>query len=627
MELFGTSVVNMLVLSSMYILMALGFALLFSIMGILNFAHGAIYMVGGYICYQFAGEYGLTPWVSLLLSVLLMSCFGLFLERFFFRPFFGNMNRTIVVCIALIVILETTVNIAVGTYVRSIPSFGAGILKLAGLSLSLDKLITFLTGGILLLGMVLFINKTKLGEQMQAVAQDVEGAVLHGVSVNRISALACFIACGLAAVSGSLMGAVFSLSPFMGDYMLVKAVELVILGGIGSIGGILFAGLIIGGLDATLPLYVSGATSEAIGLGIIILLLLFRPQGFLGHEVIKEEYGTVERKEATGGGRRWTVPISYGALFLLFALFPLVVPSPYWIHVIIMTFVYIVATASLRTITISGQQPLAHAAFMGIGAYVSAVLGKELGWSPWLTIPIGGLTSMVVGAFIGYPFARLRAIYYAMVSLFFGIGVIQVFFVFQKWTQGMSGLVGIPPLFGEASSKLPHYYFFLAFTTLCLLVLYRFEFSRIGTTLRAIEQSHSVASSVGINEARYRVLALAAGSFFVGLTGAAYAHYNEVLSYTSFTLLATLWLFMYALIGGIESFAGPIIGTLILVLLPEMSRGLKTYSPFLSAAILLVVAYLLPGGLAGLPQALRSRRRRPVKETEETGNAGVGYDS
>jgi branched-chain amino acid transport system permease protein len=156
-------------------------------------------------------------------------------------------------------------------------------------------------------------------------------------------------------------------------------------------------------------------------------------------------------------------------------------------------------------------------------------------------------------------------------------------------------------------------------------VLYRFEFSRIGTTLRAIEQSHSVASSVGINEARYRVLALAVGCFFAGIAGAAYAHYNEVLSYTSFTLLATLWLFMYALIGGIESFAGPVVGTLILFLLPEMSRGLKTYSPFISAVILLLVAYLMPQGIAGLPATIRSRWF--TKEMRETKDAGVGYDS
>jgi branched-chain amino acid transport system permease protein len=268
----------------MYILVALGFAFLFSIMGILNFAHGAIYMVSGYICYQLAVEWGLNQWTSLLLSIIIIGAFGLFLEKYCFRPFFGNLNRTIVVCIAIIIILETTVNVTVGTLVRSLPAFVPGILKAGLISVSAEKLVTLMIGGSLLAAMVSFIKKTKLGQQMQAVSQNTEGAALQGISVYRVSALACALACGLAAVAGCLMGAIFNLSPFMGGHMLLKALELVILGGIGSIGGIFFAGILIGTLDATLPLFIGGAASEAIGLGVIIIVLLFRPQGFFGRE-------------------------------------------------------------------------------------------------------------------------------------------------------------------------------------------------------------------------------------------------------------------------------------------------------------------------------------------------------
>jgi branched-chain amino acid transport system permease protein len=285
-ELTAITVINVLVLSSMYILVALGFAFLFSIMGILNFAHGAIYMVGGYICYQFGVEYGLNLWVSMLLSVLIVASLGLFLEKFCFRPFFGNLNRTIVVCIGIIVVLETTVNVLVGTSTRSLPAFVPGILKAGAISVSAERLVTFIIGGALLWVTIWFIRNTKPGQQMQAVSQNVEGAALQGISIHRVSALACVMACGLAAVAGCLMGAFLSLTPFMGDYMLVKALVLVVLGGIGSMGGIIFAGLIIGGLDATLPLFISGAASEAIALGIIVTILLFRPQGFFGREVI-----------------------------------------------------------------------------------------------------------------------------------------------------------------------------------------------------------------------------------------------------------------------------------------------------------------------------------------------------
>jgi len=112
-------------------------------------------------------------------------------------------------------------------------------------------------------------------------------------------------------------------------------------------------------------------------------------------------------------------------------------------------------------------------------------------------------------------------------------------------------------------------------------------------------------------------LAVGVGCFFVGLVGAAYAHYNMVLGPSSFNLGATLWIIMYVLIGGIDSFAGPIIGTFILVIIPEFFRNLKAYAPFISAGILIIIVYLMPQGLVGLPTLVRSwfterRERRAV---------------
>jgi branched-chain amino acid transport system permease protein len=308
---------------------------------------------------------------------------------------------------------------------------------------------------------------------------------------------------------------------------------------------------------------------------------------------------------STEGRRDLTKPAIYAGVVIILALLPLFIKSRYLIHIFILTFVYTIATVSLRTITLSGQLPLAHAAFMGIGAYVAAVPSKWFGWPPWITIPMGAFTAMAVGALIGYPFARLRALYYAMVSLFFGIGVLQVFFVFQRWTNAYHGLTGIPGL-PPFSSKVQYYYFFLVLGVICLLFLYRFEFCRIGMTLKAINQSYLVAASVGINEAKYRVLVLAVGSFFAGLAGGTYAHYMRAVSYTSFDLLSTLWLFMYALIGGIGHFAGPIIGTALLLLVPEFLRGLKEYVPYISAVILFIVVFVMPEGLVGLPKLVRS---------------------
>lgn len=312
------------------------------------------------------------------------------------------------------------------------------------------------------------------------------------------------------------------------------------------------------------------------------------------------------------GRKKWRTAKAYGVLLVVLALWPLFYRSPYMMHVLVLCFIYIIASVSLRTIIISGQFPLAHGAFMGIGAYLAGMASKWLGWSGWITIPSGALGAMVLGILIGYPFARLRSLYYAMGSLFFGIGFINFIAAFSTYTGGYSGLMGIHPIF--TGSKVPYYYFFLGLTLVSTLALYRFEFSRIGTNLKAIAQSHLVAASVGINEGFYRILAVGVGCFFAGLAGAGYAHYNQVISTSSFNFLATLWLLIYVLVGGIDSSAGPIVGTMVLFLIPEFVRDLKYYSPFVSAAVLIVVVYLLPKGLVSLPQLLWTRRERTVDE-------------
>lgn len=297
--------------------------------------------------------------------------------------------------------------------------------------------------------------------------------------------------------------------------------------------------------------------------------------------------------------KKWAKRIAYVFIMLILAFLPIMSHSIYLLHIFILIFLYTIATVSLRSITLSGQFPLAHAAFMGIGAYLSGMASKWLGWSPWLSMPLAAFTTAFIGMLMGFPFARLRALYYAMGSLFFGIGVLKFIYALGKLTGGYSGLVGIKPLF--VGSKLPYYYFFLVLALLSIAALHRFEFSRIGMNLKAIAQSHVIAASVGINEGWYRIFTVGVGCFFVGLAGAGYAHYNLVLSSSSFDFMATLWLVMYVLIGGIGHFFGPIIGTFILILIPEMFRDLKVYSPFISAAVLAFVVYLIPEGLVGLP--------------------------
>ena len=319
----------------------------------------------------------------------------------------------------------------------------------------------------------------------------------------------------------------------------------------------------------------------------------------------------------TRGRRNWIRSAVYASLLIILFLLPLFVDSVYYLHTFIISLIYTIAACSLRTVMISGQISIAHAGFMGFGAYVSSILAKELNWTPWLTILLGGISATIVGVLAGYPLTRVRAIYFSMVSLFVGLAIVALIGVFANYTGGDIGLIGIPPLpdikipglpdINFLRSRIPYYYFFLVLTVLSLLILYSLENSRIGMSWKAIAQSYLVASSVGINESGFRVLALAVGCFFAGIAGAGYAHYNMVLTRSSFGFLSSVNLLIYVLVGGTGSFAGPIIGTTVLVIVPEIFRWMKTFAPFVFGGIMLFVVFFMPQGIAGLFEQLKTK--------------------
>ena len=284
MELVIATISNILIMSSMYILVALGFAFLFNMLGLINFAHGAIYMIGAYIAFVFIAGLNLPFWMAIILATLVVALLGVFLERFCFRPFLSDFNRSVMICVALTVLFQTTINIIAGAKTHALLPIAQGVLKIGSVSLSYERIITFCIGAVLLALFLLFVHKTKLGQQMQAIAQNAEGAALQGINVHRVSALASALGCGLAALAGCLMGAYLGIGPFMGDQMLIKALMLVTLAGVGSIGGIFLVGLLMGALDSILPLMLNGEGSQAAAVGIVIVLLLIKPEGFFGHE-------------------------------------------------------------------------------------------------------------------------------------------------------------------------------------------------------------------------------------------------------------------------------------------------------------------------------------------------------
>jgi len=278
------SILNGLALSGIYILIALGLTLVMSIMGIVQVAHGEIYMLGAYAVYYLIVGLGIGFVPAIVISTLLVGCFGVLLERSCFRPFRGRPDRAFTISIALILILQNVVLSIAGGNPRTYSSPVTGVLHLLGVAIAWKRLMIVLVGLSLLVALFLFIKMTKTGQAMLAISQERDGAALQGINIDRISAVAMFLGCGLAAIGGALIGSLFSISPTMGGFALMKGIAVIILGGLGSIGGAVLGGLILGLIDGILPALTTTHIAGLVGFASIIIILLFRPQGIWGHE-------------------------------------------------------------------------------------------------------------------------------------------------------------------------------------------------------------------------------------------------------------------------------------------------------------------------------------------------------
>lgn len=277
--------VNTLVLASMYILASLGFAFIFNMLGSVNLAHGAFYMLAAYITYYLCAKAGLNNWLAMLLSAVVLAGIGILMERFVFRPFQSEFDRVVMVSVALMTMLQQLAVQVSGSQTITIPAYGEGSINLGFMLLTNEKLITFVVGLILLLVTLFIVYRTKLGMQMEAISQDRLGAALQGIQVNKVSMLVCGMGFALAAVAGSMMGAYQQVSSNMGDNINVRILMLVMLAGAGSMNGIIITGFLMALLDSVCPIIWDSYTASAIACSVVVILLLIRPKGFFGHEM------------------------------------------------------------------------------------------------------------------------------------------------------------------------------------------------------------------------------------------------------------------------------------------------------------------------------------------------------
>jgi branched-chain amino acid transport system permease protein len=285
-----------------------------------------------------------------------------------------------------------------------------------------------------------------------------------------------------------------------------------------------------------------------------------------------------------------------------FVLLPLFIKNQYFLHVLIMTEIWVILAVSLNLIMgYAGQVSCAHGAIYGIGAYTSAVLCMRLGFSFWISLPAATFLSMIFGFFIGFPSFRASGMYFVFATMGFGFAFYDIFNNWIEVTGGPLGLTNIPvpePILGFTfASKSTYYYLVFIFMFFTMYLTHRLALSRWGNAFVGIREDDILAKSLGINILKYKTIAMVISSGLTGMAGVLYAHYALFIDPVSFTVYADIIMLFMIVAGGMGTFLGPIVGAVLMTVLPETLRFATEFREALFGLLLLFFLMFMPMGI------------------------------
>ncbi len=597
--------INGLVVGNIYALLAVGLALIFGVSHLINFAHGSVYMIGGFIGWLCLTRLGLPLPVALLATVAGCALLGMLIERIGLRPLQGAARiAPLLATIGISFVLDQLAQIVFGADPRAVPStLPDWTFTIGGATLgSLDVLIAA-TGIGAAAVLYVFLRFTRLGWAVRATAQDRDAAQQMGVNVHAVNRTVFAIACGLGGLSGLLVGMYYnSIDPAMGFQATLKGVVALLIGGLGNVPGAIAGSLLLGLVESYGVALFGTSYRDLFAFVLLLVFLVWRPNGLFSSN------RRLPPEPLTGTflsfGRALRVPpkVLIAVVVIAFVV-PLVEPSPYLLQTLANGWIYGLLALSLTLVAGTvGQISLGHAALLLIGAYGSALLSVNLGWSPALTILLAGGITAVLGTLLVYPSFRLRGHYVSIATL--GIGEI-VGLVILNWdslTRGPMGVTGIPPLslFGwQVTSARGVYWFALTVLVVLALLQVRLLRSHLGRTWRAIREDDVAARAYGVRPNRYKAIAFAWGGFAAGIGGGISAHLYSYINYQTFDSQVSILALTMVILGGLGNVVGAVVGAVALISLPELFRFAADYRMLIYGVVLLLLVRFRPQGLFG----------------------------
>lgn len=318
----------------------------------------------------------------------------------------------------------------------------------------------------------------------------------------------------------------------------------------------------------------------------------------------------------------WLVGI---ALLLAFPF--LINQERYILHVAIVVFFNICLATSMWLIWSLGFVSFAHAGFMGIGAYTSALFFLRLGLPLWFGVVAGALVGALIAMVVSLPLMRTRAVYFFMASWAVGEVIKRIFAYYRGFFGGWEGLFRImPPKLGplDFANRTAYYYLAMVLMVLIVLVVYRLNKTRTGWIFWSIHEAEVLSSHVGIHALKYKVAAFTIASALAAMTGALFAHYHTYINPKSFDIWTSEFALVHIIVGGLSTSAGPVLGAVFLTVIDELLRPTEFYRIVIFGVILILTVLFLPGGLESIPKRLRLKLwRLPDDQDTRKGIAGA----
>jgi branched-chain amino acid transport system permease protein len=629
---FGQNLFNGLVASGIYLLIALGITMVFGLTRLINFAHGQLLVIGTFIAYT-ATSHGYPFWVALLASTLIVAVIALVLERGIFRFTLSSPLNGLIVGLGLLIIGEELTAKLWGPNGVGVSAWFQGAWNIGGVNLSFNRVVAVVLTVVFAGGMLLLIQRTRIGRRMEAAQADPLAAAHVGVNVGRVIMVAFVVGSAIAGSAGAVLGTLFPIDAFQGGDVVIKGFAVALLGGLGNVRGAVVASLVYGVGETMLAGYWDPEWVPAYTFGIIILILLVKPGGLFGavnDSPMAAQFG--ERREVLQRMRLAIPRPTRAGLVALAVVVPVVIfqllPTSRLQAVFVLAAIYAVVTYSLSLLYHNaGMLSAAHGALMAIGAYTSALLAIHAGWGFWASLLPAMALSAIAGMLVGLPVARARGHYFLLLTFAFGSLVVVLLQNLKSLTQGDQGLqvLAYPGSIGpiDFTGLSNQFYLALGFAVAAAACVWLVSRSPLGHRLASIRENEHLARSVGLNVPLYKVLAFGISGAIAGVAGVLYLYQETVIVPDSFTVLASIQFIIMLVLGG-RALLGPAVGVVIISLIPELigldpdSRQLA-YGVALTAIVLLLPRGVVPtlaDGLRNLAARWRFTSRMLVREVE-----------